>query len=133
MYEFVIFDWFNLIYNQFVIILLFIYLSNSFIYLASWVKYVLRSLFQTRLICSASTPLGDLFNATPLTTHDDEFKRKLMDDLDLSAVRTFLSWLTFFTPLPPFFVWGRGMLLLYLFSFKRVVFFFLSFSPLNSL
>ncbi|XP_078356071.1 AFG1-like ATPase [Oculina patagonica] len=38
-----------------------------------------------RLICSAATSLGDLFNATPLTTNDDEFKRKLMDDLDLSA------------------------------------------------
>ena len=42
---------------------------------------------QVRLICSAATPIGQLFNATPLTTNDDEFKRKLMDDLDLSAVR----------------------------------------------
>lgn len=40
---------------------------------------------RTRLICSASTPLGDIFNVTPLTNEDDEFKRKLMDDLDLSA------------------------------------------------
>ena len=42
---------------------------------------------QVRLICAAATPIGQLFNATPLTTNDDEFKRKLMDDLDLSAVR----------------------------------------------
>lgn len=40
---------------------------------------------RTRLICSASTSIEDLFNAAPLTTNDDEFKRKLMDDLDLSA------------------------------------------------
>lgn len=40
---------------------------------------------RVRLICSAATPIGQLFNATPLTTNDDEFKRKLMDDLDLSA------------------------------------------------
>ncbi|KAJ7363526.1 Lactation elevated protein 1 [Desmophyllum pertusum] len=29
-----------------------------------------------RLICSAATSIGDLFNATPLVTNDDEFKRK---------------------------------------------------------
>lgn len=38
-----------------------------------------------RLICSAATSVGDLFLATPLATNDDDFKRKLMDDLDLSA------------------------------------------------
>ncbi|XP_068698309.1 AFG1-like ATPase [Montipora foliosa] len=40
---------------------------------------------RTRLICSASTSIEDLFLATPLSTNDDEFKRKLMDDLDLTA------------------------------------------------
>jgi len=40
---------------------------------------------RTRLICSAGTSLEDLFHATPLTSNDDEFKRKLLDDLDLSA------------------------------------------------